>query len=69
MMGIEQCIFTYADAGKVCSDGKDCLGDCRATETTGSVTPAIGQCQATTSPFCCHGTIENGQVTAAICVD
>jgi len=67
-----RCQMTFADAGKVCRDGDDCIGDCRITDA--AATPregqgARGQCQANTSPFGCYTRIEDGQAQPTICVD
>lgn len=66
-----QCVVAYADAGKRCTTGSDCLGDCLAKDapfpTAG--TNAVGVCQADSDPFGCRATIENGRATAAICID
>jgi hypothetical protein len=74
MLGRDQCVLPYADAGKRCTDGDQCLGDCRLSEATTSSFPrpgaaAVGQCQATTSPFGCFTRVENGKADAALCVD
>ncbi len=66
-----QCVVKYADAGKRCTTGSDCAGDCRVE---GAPFPregaaAVGVCQADSRPFGCHATVENGKATAAICVD
>jgi len=72
MRGWEQCIQTYADAGKTCSDNAECIGQCRLAledampDTNASVT---GTCQSTDSPFGCYATVEDGKATPAICVD
>lgn len=66
-----QCVVAYADAGKRCTTGSDCQGDCRVETTpfpqTGAA--AVGQCQADSRPFGCYARVENGRATAALCVD
>lgn len=67
-----QCVIAYADAGKRCTDGSDCLGDCRVADVTRAPAAgmaAVGQCQADSSRFGCHATITNGKAAATICVD
>ena len=66
-----QCVVKYADAGKQCSDGDDCLGDCRASDEKrpDPGTAATGQCSADSSRFGCHTTIEGGAVANTLCVD
>ncbi len=72
LLGRDGCVLPYADAGKRCTDGDQCLGDCRAVESTSFPRPgqsATGQCQANTSPFGCFTRVENGKAEAALCVD
>lgn len=66
-----QCVVSYADAGKRCTTGSDCLGDCRAepTATPAHGAPVVGRCQANSSRFGCYTTIEGGKARATICVD
>lgn len=67
-----QCIVRYADAGKQCTDGSQCEGDCRLP--VGGATPAsnatvTGVCQADSNNFGCHVSVENGKVGVGLCVD
>ena len=67
-----QCVVTYADAGKRCTDGDDCAGDCRveaASSTPRAGASAVGQCQATSSRFGCYTPVEDGKAQATVCVD
>ena len=66
-----QCVLRYTDAGKRCTSGAQCQGDCRAEEgrTFEGGAPAAGVCQATSDRFGCHTQIENGRAQATICVD
>ena len=66
-----QCVVSYADAGKRCTTGSDCQGDCRVESTPfpEAGANAVGQCQADSRPFGCHAKVENGKATPAICVD
>jgi hypothetical protein len=65
----------FADAGKACSDGSDCQGDClvprdRTSRTLPIGAEVMGQCQATSSPFGCRATVEKGRVaTPWVCRD
>ena len=65
------CVLPYADAGKVCTDSDQCMGDCRLADgpSLPSGTTATGVCQANTSPFGCFANVEDGKVDAALCVD
>lgn len=66
-----RCVVSYADAGKRCTTGSDCLGDCRAEPTDRPVEGAavVGQCQANSGRFGCYTTVEGGKAKATICVD
>lgn len=67
-----RCVLSYADAGKRCTDGSECEGDCRIADVTGAPaagTDAIGQCTATSSRFGCYTTITGGKAEPTICVD
>ena len=66
-----QCLISYADAGKRCTTGSDCLGDCRAEPTATPVEGATvaGRCQADSGRFGCYTTVEGGKARATICVD
>ena len=65
-----RCIETYADAGKACTDGAQCLGKrCVGDfEDASATTPATGTCVATNNPFGCQTIIQSG-VARTICVD
>ncbi|MFO0412240.1 MAG: hypothetical protein ACK51B_05160 [bacterium] len=67
-----RCVITYADAGRRCTDGDDCAGDCRVGDVANPPTagaPAVGQCQVNSSRFGCYTTVEGGQAAATLCVD
>lgn len=66
------CVTTFSDAGKACTDGSECAGDCMANPeapfpTAG--TTATGVCATNNDPCGCKQKIEGGKATAAICVD
>lgn len=65
-----QCILTFADAGKPCTDGSQCQGDClsevRDQTETGQVQ---GQCAPTSNRFGCRTKIENGVAQPTLCID
>ncbi len=71
MLGNYMCVQSFADAGKRCTDGDQCLGDCRVTEGEFPApdTAAVGQCQANTSPFGCFSRVEDGKAQVGLCVD
>lgn len=67
-----QCVVSYADAGKRCTTGADCQGDCRVEDVAAAPAAgaaAVGQCQADSSRFGCYTTVEDGKAEATICVD
>lgn len=67
-----RCVLAYSDAGKRCTDGADCEGDCRITEAAGAPDAganAVGRCTATSSRFGCYTTITGGKAEPTICVD
>ena len=67
-----RCVITYADAGRRCTDGDDCAGDCRVEDVADAPAAganAVGQCQASSSRFGCYTTVEGGKAEATICVD
>jgi len=66
------CVMTFADAGKACTDGDDCSGDCLAkpdAEFGADGAAATGICASNDDPCGCKQKIEDGKATAAICVD
>ena len=66
-----RCIVTYADAGKACTDGAQCLGQrCTGDFEDGAAVaaPATGTCVATNDPFGCNTIVQAG-VARTICVD
>ena len=66
-----QCVVRYADAGKRCTDGDQCQGDCRVEGNSG-LTPGAavtGVCQATSDRFGCHTPVEGGKAGATLCID
>lgn len=67
-----QCVIKYADAGKRCRNGDDCLGDCRLQDATPAPregTATVGQCQANSNNFGCFTTVENGRAGPTLCID
>lgn len=67
-----QCVVNYADAGKRCTDGDQCQGDCRLPGGTTPPAPnasVAGVCQADSDNFGCHTSVEAGKVGVGICID
>lgn len=66
-----QCVVAYPDAGKSCTSGSQCTGDCRAAPGTEAVPGQAveGYCQATSDRFGCSTRVENGRAQSTICID
>ena len=66
-----QCVIAYSDAGKRCTDGDQCQGDCVAPATSAipAGQAATGQCAADSNRFGCRTTVENGKADATLCID
>ena len=61
------CTMPSPTAGKVCSDSKECAGQCWSDEAPG--TKATGMCQPTNMPFGCHAEVREGVVQPVMCAD
>lgn len=67
----ENCVQTFADAGKACSGEADCIGECRY-EADGEHVPeteVTGTCQTTDARFGCRTVVEGGKIAHTLCVD
>ena len=73
---VRVCVKPFADAGKKCSDGSQCMGSCLITEkdadwdddlTAGQ--DASGHCQGEDPFLGCYIEIEQGKTKQAICAD
>ena len=66
-----RCVIRYSDAGKPCTDGGQCQGDCRAEpgETLREGAAASGRCQVENVRFGCFTTINGGEAGATLCID
>lgn len=66
-----QCVIRYADAGKRCTDGDQCQGDCVSSTLGGDQTPPAtsGQCAVDSNRFGCRTTIEDGRAQPTLCID
>lgn len=69
--GASACAMPYRDAGKACTDGGECEGDCWASAPTPAKDGRIhGQCQPDTTLFGCHALVERGQLVGGVaCVE
>jgi len=70
LAGFENCIQTFSDSGKTCTDSSDCMGTCRAYGMPSSFDELMtGQCAKTDNVFGCYARIEGGRADGMICVD
>lgn len=66
----EMCVRSYADAGKVCTDGSQCEGICMVEGQAGTPgTSAQGMCQKDDKLFGCFGVVTDGRIETGLCVD
>jgi hypothetical protein len=65
------CVITYADAGKACTDGDDCTGNCIVKDGAMGAAgqPVTGVCSTNSDPCGCRTMVEDGKATATLCVD
>lgn len=72
LLGHDQCIRPYPDAGTPCKLKEDCLGRCLLSpDSDDDVDQSTddGICQATDSPFGCMTEVDDGAVQWTICID
>ena len=71
LAGFDQCVLPFCDAGEVCSDSSECVGNCYTGPgfAGGSGTPTTGFCQPNSSPFGCRTEVVGGVAGPTICVD
>ena len=78
----EQCVFPFADAGKLCHDQADCRGECLLTRVVPLPTGNArldGKCSRLPTTFGCHarightanrsGVVSANRVPPSLCVD
>lgn len=66
----ENCVQTFADAGKACTGDADCVGECRYEgEEVEPGTPVAGTCQVDDARFGCRTVVEDGKIAHTLCVD
>ena len=67
----ERCVMPFKDAGKRCTDGDQCAGDCLFNGPEAKPgEPLVGSCQKTDDPCGCFVPLEDGKVSdMARCVD
>lgn len=74
LLGNEMCALPLADAGKRCTSGDQCIGDClfderRAPTAREYAARVTGTCQATNYGFGCRTRVEKGRIQPTLCVD
>jgi hypothetical protein len=69
MMGELMCVVRYRDAGKRCSDKRDCIAECLYEGPDPPPPKATGRCQRTNDPCGCKAPIHHGHVEPALCAD
>jgi len=71
LMQTPACVIPSRDAGKACTDGDQCEGDCWASPDAvpGRDGKASGYCQPNNMPFGCHASVVNGVAQPAMCAD
>jgi hypothetical protein len=70
LLAREACVIPYKDAGKPCTDGSQCEGDCWAEPRQYPPGEKVtGACQPTNMPFGCHARVAGGEAGPALCVD
>jgi len=69
MMGELACVVRYRDAGKRCSDKRDCTGECLYEGPDPPPERATGTCQRTSDPCGCKAPIHHGHAEPALCAD
>lgn len=64
----EGCIRSYKDAGKICTNGNDCEGECISTSSAAhGTTKQTGICEAKTGQLSCRTLIVDGAVSNEPC--
>lgn len=69
MAGDLECVITYRDGGKRCTDKKDCIGKCLYEGSDPPAKNPVGACQRTSDPCGCQAPIVGHKVQMAFCVD
>tara|TARA_R110002096_G_scaffold40698_3_gene110437 strand:+ start:49 stop:462 length:414 start_codon:yes stop_codon:yes gene_type:complete len=72
LLGFDQCVQPYADAGAACKSSNDCLGRCLLSpDSDDDVDQPTddGICQATDSLFGCMTEVDEGIAQWTICFD
>lgn len=66
----EICVKPLADAGKVCTDGSQCVGECMVEQRWSNTTDRMsGACQRNTRPPNCGAILVDGRPVPVLCAD
>lgn len=65
---VKQCLLQTTDAGKACSDSKQCQGLCMAPQGSADGTTVGGTCSVDTNRFGCRQQLRDG-VPFTMCID
>lgn len=69
LAGHDMCVRPYQDAGKICTDSAQCLGQCRTDGFKSAGHKTAGTCQGNSSPFGCYTQVKGGMAEPTLCVD
>jgi hypothetical protein len=69
MRGLPECVIRYRDAGKRCTDKKECTGDCVYEGRQPAPATGSGVCQRTSDPCGCRARVIGGQIQPTMCMD
>lgn len=71
MAGDEMCVLRFRDAGKSCTDKKDCTGKCLYVGENPHVgaTGVTGRCEPDNDPCGCMAVIKGGRIVSNDCRD
>lgn len=65
---VKQCLLRTTDAGKACTDNRQCEGLCLAAEGTPDGPATGGTCSVDTNVFGCRTRLQDGRAST-LCVD
>jgi hypothetical protein len=70
MFGLPACVRKYSDAGKVCMDKSDCIGQCVQKEPSLSAgAQTTGVCEVSSDQCGCQSLVVAGRATQEVCWD
>ena len=66
---VKTCIYPTTDAGKLCTDGKQCEGSCDAPHDVKAGTVVSGTCSAEGGHMGCMNVVREGKASGMFCVN